>query len=133
MITAEMVRQLARSLTELVDDMVATKAGCVGDVFTAYIVDHKDGSFHTLHPMIERPGYNCPDGAQFTPEKSLIVDDSAPMTPEQFSRRMRTLAAPPNDIESEHYVADRLLCNVLRQLGYDQGVSAFESMEKHYV
>jgi hypothetical protein len=53
------------------------------------------------------------------------------MTPEQFKRQMEKLNTG-GDIEAEHSLADRLMCEVLRELGYGDGVELFEKMEKWY-
>ena len=40
--------------------------------------------------------------------------------------------APHGDIETIHEDADKLLCEVLTQLGYGAGVALFRAMNKWY-
>lgn len=54
-----------------------------------------------------------------------------PMTPGQFAHAMVDLCAG-DDPEKDHAAADRLMCRVLRLLGYGSGVDLFEAMEKYY-
>lgn len=60
------------------------------------------------------------------------------MTPEEFAQRMRKIAKEGDqgsigyDPENAHGAADRLLCEVLTQLGYGEGVQVYESLEKWY-
>lgn len=53
------------------------------------------------------------------------------MTPEQFAERMRGIAAE-HDTEWKHARADDLMCELLTQLGYGEGVNHFVLMEKWY-
>ena len=50
------------------------------------------------------------------------------MTPEE--KEMQEIAS--YDIEAKHHKADKLLCKLLRLLGYDKGVEIFENMTKWY-
>lgn len=52
-----------------------------------------------------------------------------PMTPDEFAERM---AAVPGDPEEGHMEADNLMCELLRQLGYEKGVKIYESLGKWY-
>jgi len=54
------------------------------------------------------------------------------MTPEEFERRMSRIFANDDDTEANHIKADALLCEVLMQLGYENGVNIFESAHKWY-
>ena len=55
------------------------------------------------------------------------------MTPEEFATRMMEIAADKNDdTEHAHAEADDLLCEALRELGYEEGVDIFEGMTKWY-
>lgn len=54
------------------------------------------------------------------------------MTPEQFADAMREIAKNSGDTEMAHGDADDLLCKVLTQLGYGEGVKIFEEMDKWY-
>lgn len=53
------------------------------------------------------------------------------MTPEEFAARMREIMQG-GDKEIEHEVADSLMCDVLRNLGYEDGVAIFESADRWY-
>jgi hypothetical protein len=60
-----------------------------------------------------------------------------PLTPEQFAEKMRELFPRPGgmphyDTDAAHAQADRLLCQVLRSLGYGDGVTIFEDADKWY-
>ena len=52
------------------------------------------------------------------------------MTHDEFERRMAEVV--PLGIEDRHVAADRLMCEVLKELGYGDGVAIFESMGKWY-
>lgn len=50
---------------------------------------------------------------------------------EEFAARMRAIAND-SDTEAAHSKADRLLCEVLVSLGYEDGVEVFELMDRWY-
>ena len=54
-----------------------------------------------------------------------------PISPEQFAADMRDIFAT-SDIEEGHFIADSLMCDLLRELGYGEGVLVFEDQEKWY-
>ena len=54
------------------------------------------------------------------------------MTPEEFTKEMKAVAKFPPDVEAGHSSGDELLCKVLRELGYGEGVEIFENMDKWY-
>ena len=54
-----------------------------------------------------------------------------PMSPEEFCDRMKKIL-DDHDLESAHSDADELMCEVLRQLGYGDGVKVFELADKWY-
>ena len=54
------------------------------------------------------------------------------MTPEQFAADMREIAKFDADPEGAHSMADDLLCKLLTELGYAEGVKVFEDMDKWY-
>lgn len=56
---------------------------------------------------------------------------SQPMTPDEFAARMKAIDNE-GDWESDHEDADALMCEILRSLGYAEGVAAFEAMDKWY-
>lgn len=53
------------------------------------------------------------------------------LTPEQFKIKMQEL---DNDYDPElsHCNADDLMCNLLIELGYGEGIKIFENMKKWY-
>ena len=53
------------------------------------------------------------------------------MSKGEFSKRMRKIAKDP-DTEAAHAEADKLLCEMLKQLGYGAGVKVFEDMDRWY-
>lgn len=59
-----------------------------------------------------------------------MADDKI-MTPEAFTVNMRNIAQMP-DVEDAHGQADELMCELLRSLGYEEGVKLFERMDKWY-
>jgi hypothetical protein len=54
-----------------------------------------------------------------------------PITPEEFRNRMETISEN-YDVECGHSDMDDLMCEVLRSLGYGEGVDIFEKAEKWY-
>ena len=60
----------------------------------------------------------------------------AVLTPEEFKAAMfeiwHSKRSRYYDCEPRHIDADSLMCEVLRQLGYGDGVDIFENMEKWY-
>lgn len=64
-----------------------------------------------------------------------------PLTPEEFAKAMKyisdKLINPPKglpyyDEEDAHVEMDDLMCDLLRSLGYGDGVSIFENANKWY-
>lgn len=53
------------------------------------------------------------------------------MTPAEFVERMRVIAEK-GDKECQHSEADKLLCEMLLQLDYGQGVIVYDSMKVWY-
>jgi hypothetical protein len=53
------------------------------------------------------------------------------MTPQEFAEKMKAIDEA-GDIEVSHVKADELLCEVLRELGYAEGVKIFSEMDKWY-
>lgn len=59
-------------------------------------------------------------------------------TPEEFADKMREIPNILNergrswDKEDSHRIADAYMCELLRELGYDEGVKIFENMPKWY-
>ena len=58
---------------------------------------------------------------------------TAVTTPEEFLNKMLELKAKrKSDPELLHEEANDLLCAMLRELGYGEGVDVYDSMEKWY-
>lgn len=53
------------------------------------------------------------------------------MEPKEFTERMKQIKEG-GDIEIRHSDADNLMCEVLADLGYEEGVKIFEEMSKWY-
>ena len=53
------------------------------------------------------------------------------MTKEEFAEKMAEIAKG-GDIEASHEDADDLMCQVLTEWGYGDGVKIFEEMSKWY-
>lgn len=51
------------------------------------------------------------------------------MTPEDFKLKMLEISRN-GDIEDAHSKADDLMCELLKTLGYTDGVAIFDSMDK---
>lgn len=55
------------------------------------------------------------------------------MTPEKFKLKMNELATSSSlDKEDRHRRMDDLMCEVLRSIGYDDGIDVFEATSKWY-
>ena len=52
--------------------------------------------------------------------------------PAEFERKMRCIDESASNEEEAHLLADELLCETLRQLGYEKGIDVFERMAKWY-
>lgn len=53
------------------------------------------------------------------------------MTPEEFCEKMKEFAGE-YDKECAHIDADALMCDVLEQFGYKDGVEVFKNMPRWY-
>ena len=53
------------------------------------------------------------------------------MSPKEFSEKMQTIAEV-RDPEEGHSKMDDLMCELLKSLGYGEGVEIFEDVEKWY-
>ena len=62
--------------------------------------------------------------------------DTAPMSPEDFATKMREAYEihwlKEGDEEVVHIVMDGIMCNLLRMLGYGEGVDIFNSTPMWY-
>lgn len=55
------------------------------------------------------------------------------MDVDEFEAKMADIFANPNtDIEEKHIQADDLMCEVLKNLGYELGIEIFENAQKWY-
>ena len=55
------------------------------------------------------------------------------MSPDEFRDRITEIAKrAPYDPEDAHGKADDLMCEILTNLGYGEGVKIFEEMDKWY-
>ena len=58
------------------------------------------------------------------------------MTPEEFCEKMKEFAGDEftgdYDTECAHINADDLMCDILEQLGYKDGVEVFKNMPRWY-
>lgn len=61
----------------------------------------------------------------------IYFDEFEKITPDVFENIMEGIASS-NDKELRHSHADDLMCEVLRQLGYEKGVEIFSDMERWY-
>jgi hypothetical protein len=57
------------------------------------------------------------------------------MSPEEFKLAMQALIVEEQndgDTEETHYKADELMCDILEELGYGDGVALFNKLNKWY-
>lgn len=55
------------------------------------------------------------------------------ISPDEFANQMEKISKDMyGDQETSHMYADSLMCYVLNQLGYQEGVEIFEKMPKWY-
>lgn len=54
------------------------------------------------------------------------------MTPKQALEQLKEIQNNQDDTEVDHAEADRILCELLRALGYNAIVDAWESIDKWY-
>ncbi len=54
------------------------------------------------------------------------------ISPKEFAEKMRQIAEKGNDEEVCHIEMDDYICEVLRALGYEEGVAIFENTPKWY-
>jgi hypothetical protein len=69
-------------------------------------------------------------------ETSTNTSNITSMTPEEFAANMREACqyhyVENNDQEDVHITMDGIMCNLLRDLGYGEGIDIFESTPKWY-
>ena len=54
------------------------------------------------------------------------------VTPKQFAEIMQMISEVEEGTEYKHRTADFYMCEILRGLGYKDGIEIFEKMEKWY-
>lgn len=57
--------------------------------------------------------------------------DENPMTPDEFRDKLTEMAQDIHKCD-RHVDADNLMCQILRSLGYGEGIDIFEKMDKWY-
>ena len=65
-------------------------------------------------------------------KSNIILQEDKQMTPNEFERKMQEIFNNDDDTELNHEKADALLCEVLTQLGYENGITIFENAKKWY-
>lgn len=50
-------------------------------------------------------------------------------TPEEFEKMMHKIVTADSD---KHFMADELLCKVLKEYGYEKGIKIYEKLDKEY-
>lgn len=53
-------------------------------------------------------------------------------TPQEFAQAMAELAEKERFVEDMHEAMDDLMCEVLRELGYEEGIDIYEAQPKYY-
>lgn len=53
-------------------------------------------------------------------------------TSEEFEAEMQIISDQNMDPELTHMAMDKLMCDILKELGYDKGVEIFEWTTKYY-
>lgn len=61
-----------------------------------------------------------------------VREDRRAMSPEEFAKRMSAIEEQCDDEEINHVKGDALMCEVLTELGYGDGVKIFDDMCKWY-
>ena len=54
------------------------------------------------------------------------------MTPEEFERKMKEIAKERH-VDDRHYEANCLMANLLKELGYGNGIDVYDEFDKYYV
>lgn len=66
-----------------------------------------------------------------TQNKYTVINGDV-MSPQDFYLRMLSIENDEDSPEIRHIDADKLICNLLKELGYEDGVRIFEGWEKWY-
>ena len=87
-------------------------------------------------PLCDCSGLNHAEECGFSgPRGNVILSDRAiSMTPEEFKQKMEEFACGDDRHMGEggHMQVDDLMCQLLRELGYGEGVQVFEESTKWY-
>jgi len=54
------------------------------------------------------------------------------MKPKEFKKRMQAILDGEYDPEEQHADADKLLCETLKELGYEEGINVYNQIDKWY-
>ena len=63
---------------------------------------------------------------------SLTRKEQKMISPKEFAEEMKRIAEKDTDEEMCHIEMDDYMCDVLRQLGFEEGVAIFEDTPKWY-
>ena len=66
------------------------------------------------------------------PDAAILMRKNNNISHDTFREILETLSKN-EDEEIRHKIADALLCEVLKQNGYGEGIEIFESMGKYYI
>lgn len=73
---------------------------------------------------------------EFCPKNRKDIPKSTPLSPDEFAKRMAELHVKyiieEDDNEDAHREMDRLITNILIDLGYEDGVMIFRETPKYY-
>ena len=78
----------------------------------------KDSSPSGLHP------------SKRMESQAAMSETPRPLSPQEFDARMK--ACESGDIERQHAEADDLMCELLENLGYQDGIARFRAMYRWY-
>ena len=66
-------------------------------------------------------------------EENVFMDRKQGPTPEEFKNEMKKiLEQHHNDKETFHVAADEYICDVMKALGFEEGIQIFENADKWY-
>jgi hypothetical protein len=71
-----------------------------------------------------------PGLSEYEAQMLRIVAEPGPPDDKQWAERIRATAS--TDVEAAHADADRLLVNLVKELGYDDTAQAWQSIDKWY-
>jgi DNA-binding ferritin-like protein (Dps family) len=60
------------------------------------------------------------------------VEKKVKMTPKEFAEKMKKIFKGDYSVGNAHEDADDLMCNLLKSLGYEEGIENFENAKKWY-